>query len=251
MFGRRALRLRQLAALTLLSCLIIGLTACEEFLPPELIQVTPETAVPTRTLPAGAVSFRISPYADTIPQAGYVPGTQIRYLDFADPNYRLEVNGEETLRPPNNSLNWQGLIGPGVFADYALTLQAPTAAELRVSGIVDLTVLQAAPVVSDTPDPQSTPNLLYFEAVKVRTEVPVNVNVPGTTVAYRGQGVNNTVLLGSDQAPYEINDQWVWRGQVRDGVWVSYTLNVEGVAASGVILSGTADLWIRSGSSLP
>ncbi len=207
--------------------------------------------VPTPTAVGDMISYKIPAYSVSMSPGSNVAGTPMRYVSHNRDVYTMDVDGELSEKRAGDSFNWQGMIAPGVFANYRLRLTTSVFDTLPVAGVVDFLIFN--PVPADSPLPDNREQFLSFNNIFADYLTPVGREIPGTTMIYdgiitQGQGdfVTTSAKLSSPlrTRTLAVGDSFTWVTAVRDNVYVEYNLRVINFDETDLHLSGTATLWI-------
>jgi len=182
---------------------------------------------------AGPVEIGISP-------GGFLPGTQIQYLGKGEDGALVVIQGQQAQRKIGDSLNWQGDLATGAAADLNLRVLLIAEEELHLLGALNLIIAEAEPRPA-----------AIDESAPVRFKLPVEYaiktgeTIPGTTISYLGKAVDGAHLGNIEGYPYrEVGDSIVWRGQLRDRIWLELNLRTVLFSDNALNVAGTAELWI-------
>ncbi len=207
--------------------------------------------VPTPTAVGDMLSYRIPAYSISMIPGSNVTGAPLRYIDHHRDTYTMDVNGEVSNKRAGDSFNWQGMIAPGVFANYRLRLTTSVFDALPIAGSIDFLIFNPEP--TDAPLPTDREGYLSFHNVFADYLAPVGREIPGTTMVYEGvitQGQGDfTTTSAKLSSPYRtrtlaVGDSFTWTTAVRENVYVEYNLRVINFDEIDLHLSGTATLWI-------
>lgn len=207
----------------------------------EQATATPE-ASPT---PQGdTISFQTLTYRTSLSSGDLIPGTTISYVGKNDNLYEVTIDGLTAMKQPADSLNWKGIIAPGVVGLYTLRLLSDFSGNAYAAGPVQLTILDPFPI--ELPNSQQFATPLYFNEIVIQYYVPVGYAIPGTTLVYKGRTDVGAELSGTSSYPFVgQGDSLRWTGQLRDNVALRYDLRVVTIQDEGMRVLGTAELWIR------
>jgi hypothetical protein len=204
---------------------------------------------PTPTPSGDFLQINVPRYSVVLQPGERVPATQLVYEGPNGSAYNFLINGLRATKREGNSLIWSGVIAAGVTGRYTLITTPQPGDAVLVSGSVLLTILTPSPVpfADDTP-PE---NALYFGEVEANYRVPVDAQVPGTTLVYQGPTASRTEasFTGTNSTVYPFysaGDILTWRGRLRSNVSVNYNFRIVEFEAGGVELAGSAELWIGS-----
>jgi hypothetical protein len=171
-----------------------------------------------------------------------IPGTHLYYVGPHDGGFAVMINGQPTVKQKGDSFNWDGVIAPGVFADYNLRIVTALLGQPFAAGTVNLSILFPFPV--DLPTLDTTAFPLSFSGILVQHQVVVMGAVPGTTLTYLGGSEQGAEFTVSGYRYRADGDSLVWTGQLRENVIARYNLRVGVINPTSVRVGGTVDLWI-------
>lgn len=236
--------------LSLLALLLIPLLACgpipeREGLLTGLLSGGTPTPIPSPTPIGDSITFNVESYNASLRVGQVVPGTVITYVgETGDGSYNVLIDGLPTVRQLNDSLNWKGIVAPGVTGLYTLRLSAEAENAVIVAGSVRLTVLDPFPL--EVPVAGQPASALRYDISGLDYTVPVGFAIPGTPLVYKGRTDVGAELTGTQSYPFvDVNDSLRWAGQLRDNVTVLYDLRVISIEDGQIRLQGTAQLWIQ------
>lgn len=221
------------------------LTACS------LIGLGSSAPSATPTPLGDTLSFTIPAYTISLDPGDSVPGTRLQYLGRTGDTYQVSIDGLNATKRAGDSFIWNGVLAPGVYANYSLRLIMAVFGPLRVAGPVTITFFYPQPV--EAPLPANLDSPLTFNNAVINYLVPVGRTVPGTTLVYAGlitQGEGDQVnrlaqLSGLSGYPYlALGDSLIWSGRLKDNAYLRYSLRVAGLNEEGLRLAGTAQLWL-------
>lgn len=233
-----------LFALLLLPFLACGpLPESEGLLGGALGQDTP-TPEASPTPQGDTITFTTLTYRTSLTEGGLIPGTTIAYIGRNEELYEVTIDGLTAMKQPADSLNWKGLVAPGVVGLYTLRLLSDFTGNAYAAGRVDLTILNPFPI--ELPNSQQFATPLHYNEIVIQYYVPVGYAIPGTTLVYKGRTDVGAELSGTSSYPYVgQGDSLRWTGQLRENVAVRYDLRVVSIQDEGMRVLGTAELWIR------
>ncbi|MCA9958165.1 MAG: hypothetical protein R3E31_24060 [Chloroflexota bacterium] len=197
------------------------------------------------------LSFAIPAYTYSLEQGETIPGTQLRYVERSGDTYKVTIDGLEAIKRTGDSFLWDGLVAPGVYANYNLRLTTAVFGSLPVAGSVEITVFYPQPVALD-----ELPNLdtaLDYRNTVVNYLIPAGRQIPGTSLVYSGlsdqQEGDKTIrlaqLTGLTGYPYlAVGDSLHWQGSLLNNVVIENNMRVISINEDGLRLAGTANLWI-------
>jgi hypothetical protein len=188
----------------------------------------------------------ISPiYNVTLLPGQSLPGTRLQYVNRADNIYNVTIDGQPLTRQGGDSLPWQGVISPGVFAKFNMRITPSFGVDSLIAvGPVELFILNHTPVGIPTL-PLTTAGAYHYAGIPVAESIAVNQTLPGTTLIYTGQTNQGAGFLGTTEFPYRAQgDSLVWVGQLRNNVYIRLNLRVISFNEQSVNVGGTADIWV-------
>ncbi len=202
---------------------------------------------PTPTPPGDSITFTVPAYTVGLQPGDLVPGTRLQYVGRNGDAFDVVIDGLPAVKRTGDSFIWDGILAPGVFANYNLRLATVIFGEMRVAGPVKLTILNPTPV-ERTDNTPLTAQLGFSNAV-ISYYVPVGYGIPGTTAVYQGlrngSGGQQAEFSGLTNYPYiAAGDSLIWQGYLRDNFIVAYNLRALSVSEEGVRFAGTAELFI-------
>jgi hypothetical protein len=217
-----------LLAISSLACAIPGLNS--------------DPTPPPNPTPEGDTLFFNATYSVPLEPGSMIPGTRIVFVQAVDDLYEFTIDGLETYRQPGDSLNWRGVVAPGVFGDYRLRLRGDFLGRLQAEGPVELAVLNPAPV--EIPPTQTPAAAIHIEGITANYFVPQGARIPGTTLVFEGLQNDLAELSGTVGYPFfAADDSLLWSGKLRDNVYLRYNLRISSLDEEGLGLTGTAELW--------
>ncbi|MCI0399420.1 MAG: hypothetical protein L0332_29300 [Chloroflexi bacterium] len=200
---------------------------------------TPEVA------PSNLLIYVLPVYAITLEPGQTVPGTGLHYVDKQGDVFNVTIDGVLAPKRFGDSFAWQGVIAPGVIAEYDLRL-SPTfiGNSLVAAGRVEISVLNPIPVEASNVGVSA--DARYFGNIEIVYNVAKGQQMQGTTLVYEGQTDQGAQFTGISGYPYRaVGDSLVWEGRLRGNVTVRYNLRVLGLDSEAVRLAGTAELWVE------
>ena len=214
--------------------------------------IGPAAPAATPTPLGDTLSFLIPVYKVDLSPGDSVPGTRLQYIGREGDTYQVLIDGLPATKRIGDSFIWNGVLAPGVYANYNLRLTATVFGALPVAGPVELLILNPEPV--ETPLTEQALNAQpYFGNILVNYQVPPGRLIPGTSLTYVGlsaqgegqQASQLAELAGLTGYPYlALGDSLVWTGRLRDNVHVRNSLRVISMNEEGLRLAGTAELWL-------
>lgn len=214
--------------------------------------VTP-TPIPTPTPQGDTISYLVPSYVQSLSPGESIPGTQLSYIGREENLFRVRINGNEVNKRIADSFFWDGLVAPGVYANYNLRVTTDVlGGGLPVIGPVELIVLNPQPEYMPTiPTERAT---LVYDNIAINYHVPAGYTIPGTSVTFlqtleRGEGDLKTTVAQLD-APAgfypepAFGDSFDWSGKLRENVYVTYNLRLDPDNNQAMLLIGTATLYV-------
>ncbi len=208
--------------------------------------------VPTATAVGDMITFNIPAYSIAMEPGDSINGAPMRYLSHDRNIYMMELDGVPIEKRAGDSFDWQGLIAPGVFANYNLRLTTTVLEELPVAGSVEYLIFNPEP--RDTALPADRSNLLALDWIVADYLAPVGREIPGTVIIYEGvatQGQGNfTEPVAKLVSPLNTRllskgDSFTAVSAVRDNVFIQYSLRVVDFDENDLHLFGSATLWVN------
>lgn len=202
--------------------------------------------MPTATPDGNFIIFQTDSFRHELVAGQNVPGTLLRFIRYEDNNttFVVSIDGRSTLKKAGDSFDWEGVLAPGVLADYELTLTNLTLGEPFTSGLVRLTILNPEPVELDATLPPPPAQFIY-EDLDISYRVPAGRLIPGTQIGYVGVTDNGAQLSGTSGSPLRREgDSLLWQGRLSSNVILRYDLRVSSISETEIRLNGTGTLWI-------
>jgi hypothetical protein len=189
-------------------------------------------------------------WANRLPYAGPVevsidagtqlPGTGIEYLGKTEDGARVLIRGKAATKKTGDSLEWRSEMVRGVSVHQTYRVAVITDKTLHAIGTVRVIVMNPSPEVG-----------AVDETAPVHFTLPVGYHVekgkpiPGTTFTYLGKTEQGAELGNTGEYPYRrVGDSIVWKGKLRDGVWLELDLRTALIADDNLDVIGTAGLWL-------
>jgi hypothetical protein len=197
------------------------------------------TCMPGRGGKTGDLHYR-GPTEIGIAKGEFLAGTPIQYLGKTEDGALVSIEGQQALKKTGDSLNWVHNPVEGVAVDLNLRVALVTEEELHVLGTAKVTVLDPVPQTAEV-----------APAAPIRYKLPVNYHlkkgqaIPGTTILYLGETEKGAHLGNAEGYPYrELGDSIVWRGQLRQGLWLELNLRTALISKNTLDVAGIAELSI-------
>ncbi len=208
---------------------------------------------PASPTPLGdTLSFLIPAYTISLAPGDTVPGTRLHYVGHNEGVYQVTIDGLAAAKRTGDSFIWNGVMAPGVYANFNLRLTTAVFGALPVAGPVEIILFNPEPVemalTADVVNAQP-----YFGNILIDYRIPPGRPIPGTTLVYEGivnQGEGRQTsqlaqLSGLTGYPYlALGDSLIWVGKLRDNVYIRYSLRATAINENDLRLSGTAELWV-------
>ncbi|MCA9898565.1 MAG: hypothetical protein KC433_10280 [Anaerolineales bacterium] len=194
-----------------------------------------------------SATFGIPTYTFDLEPGSTVPGSQLTYVGKSGDLYDVTINGGVAQKRGGDSFIWDGIVAPGVHANYNLRL-LEVFGTLRAGGIVEVTVLNPVPTaLSLMPE---WPNAIRYNNILLTHSVAVGETIPGTTMVYDGVstqgGVSSARLTGLTGHPlFATGDSITWIGNLRENAAIRYTFRVATFSENSLQLAGTAELLVN------
>ena len=227
-----------------LALLFLLTLACGNAGLPEVLGGPTQTPPPPTATPEGnLLEYKLAPYEVTLSVGENVPGTQVYFNGESNGIFQLSLAGIPVEKRAADSLDWGGVIAPGVTGRYNMRVVPALNSRLSAVGLVDITVLDPTPVETGNSGSLSGP--IRFSNIPQTYSIELNQTIPGTTLFYVGATPDGAQFGGTTQFPYrQAGDSLVWTGQLRANVMVRYDLRVVNFTDSRLNLVGTAELAI-------
>jgi hypothetical protein len=197
------------------------------------------TCMPDRGGQRGELHYR-GPTELSIARGEFLAGTPLQYLGKTEDGTLVSIEGQQALKKTGDSLNWVHNPVDGVAVDLNLRVALITEEKLHVLGTVKASVL----------DPVPHPAEIEASA-PIRYKLPVNYRIkkgqtiPGTDILYLGETEKGAHLANVEGYPYrELGDSIVWRGQLRDRLWLELNLRTAFISKNSLNVAGIAELSI-------
>lgn len=211
----------------------------------------PTLTPPPAPTPTGSTLFFNAPYNIALPPETRVPGTGIFYQGPQNDVYLFTIQGLQAFKRVDDTINWNGIIAPGVVGNYNLQLKLNSnisPAQLYATGPVRVGIMN--PLPREVPLDSMPSSLAWFDNIRIDYVVPQGEQVPGTTLVFQGIQDNTAYLTGGTGYPYfPLGNSVIWFGRLTDRVLVRYDLRVSRLDEIGLGLTGTARLWLTPWSS--
>jgi len=227
--------------------LLMGLTAVSgcTFLPAET------GVVPTATAAGDMLTYSIPAYSISMNPGSSINGAPMRYLSHNREVYTMEIDGVPIDKRAGDSFDWQGLVAPGVYANYNLHLTTAVFDALPVAGTVEYLIFNPNP--RDLPLPANHTDYIALDWIVADYLAPVGREIPGTVIIYEGVGTKGQGTFSEPAAKLvsPLNTRLLLKGDsftavsaVRENAYIEYSLRVLDFDEDSLHLFGTAKLWV-------
>lgn len=228
---------------------ILPLAAACLFSACDLLAAPPPTPIPTVTPASNMIEFRTLSFRHALVEGEAIPGTQVRYIDYQEEGrtFQLTINGQSAPKRAGDSLNWNGVLAPGVLANYDLDLETQTFGEPYTRGEVTISVLNPLPLEID-PLLAPVASDYRFEQLQVDYRIPLGRELPGTQLRFTTITDEGALFEGmrANAYPYRSQgDSLVWQGNLSEHVSLRYDLAVISISDNEIRLRGNGTLWIN------
>lgn len=197
------------------------------------------------------LSFFMPAYTHNLRPGETVPGTRLTYIGRSRDVYQVSIDGLTATKRTGDSFIWNGVLAPGVYANYNLRITTALFGSLPVAGPVEIIVFNPSP--REEAITVENESALYYNNIVVNYLIPEGRPIPGTTLSYEGiqtvgegdQASQLARLTGLEGYPYlAIGDSLVWSGRLLENVLIRYSLRAASLTESGLRLAGTAEMWV-------
>lgn len=226
--------------------LVIGVTlACTVPTLDDVPLINPPTATPV----GDTLVFKVPAFTTGLTPEGFIPGTRMQYVGVQEDNaYLVRIDGDNFVKRPGDSFLWNGIVSPGVAANYRLRIGTELGGQLQVAGPVDLFFLNPAPVELNTLPVDGS--YISYRNLPIDYRMQPGDTIPGTTIVYTGvtEQVGSSLATLSGSLTYTrlaVGDSFVYIGQLLSQSYVRYALRVASIDDNGLRLAGTAELWVK------
>jgi hypothetical protein len=179
-----------------------------------------------------------------------VPGTGMGYVEKVGDTAKVRIGEERAFKRPGDSLNWAGSPLRGTDLEVKQRVLWFNDETLQLAGTVRLDVHNADPQPGPIPSQPEEPDpRLVVYRLPVLYRVQTGDNIPGTTLAYEGQGEEGARLggLAEGEYPYrEVGDSIAWQGQLRSGVFLDLLVRTTLFDDSGLTVAGFATVMLQT-----
>lgn len=182
-----------------------------------------------------------APFETGIKRDSNLPGTGIRYVGLSDKGAEVLIDDQTAFKQKGDSLDWKGSPMENVDLDLTLRVVWFTEETLYVAGTARVTVRDPTPVVASIP----TGAPMKYSNAPVTYRVEKGDCIPGTLVEYVSKAEEGIELSGVEGYPYrKLGDSIVWRGKLREKVFLQLNARVIFIAESFIRVAGTATLLL-------
>ncbi|MFQ5811738.1 MAG: hypothetical protein ACE5I2_00885 [Anaerolineae bacterium] len=181
-----------------------------------------------------------APFETGIKKGFDLPGTGIRYVGLSDKGAEILVDDQTAFKQKGDSLDWKG--SPVENVDLHLTLRVLwfTEQTLYMGGTAKVIVRDPTPAVASIP---VVP--MKYSNAPVTYRVEKDGYIPGTLVKYVGKREEGIELSGVEGYPYrKFGDSIVWKGTLREKVFLQLNVRVIFIAEDFIRVAGTATLLL-------
>ncbi len=193
------------------------------------------------------------PFTANLSPGEQIAGVQMEYIGrTADGGYEVSINGTRSIKRTGDSFIWSGIIAPGTHGQFNLRITTEVLGELPVAGAATITILNPDPFQLEA-IPNDPEGLSFTLIPLLDANIPVGTNILGTTLIYNGitnQGTIEVAQIGNgiESSYYATGDSIIWKGKLRDNVYVQYNLHIISFNENSIFVGGTADLYIEDSS---
>ncbi len=181
----------------------------------------------------------IAPFETGIKKGSDLPGTGIRYVGLSDKGAEILIDDQAAFKQKGDSLDWKGNPVENVHLDLSLRVLWVTEQTLHVGGTAKMTVRDPTPAVASIPTEVPT----KYSNAPVTYRVEKGDSIPGTLVKYVGKAEEGIELSGIEGYPYrKLGDSIVWKGKLRERVFLQLNVRVVFIAEDFIRVAGTATL---------
>lgn len=193
-----------------------------------------------RKLPGGPWELLyIAPFETGIEKGSDLPGTGIRYLGLSDKGAEILIDDQAAFKQKGDSLDWKGNPVENVDLDLSLRVLWVTEETVYVGGTAKMTVRDPTPAAASIPTEVPT----KYSNAPVTYRVEKGDSIPGTLVKYVGKAEEGIELSGVEGYPYrKLGDSIVWKGKLRERVFLQLNVRVVFIAEDFIRVAGTATL---------
>jgi hypothetical protein len=226
-----------------LLALLLLLASCSmgEQIRPDFLN-TP-TPLPPPTPVGDTLELFVASYQTALRIGESVPGTRLTFVNKIGDTYTVLIDGQSAEKRAGDSFDWDGVIVPGVVANFRLNLLPNAEVDLlRANGTVRLTVFSPQPAPGAKPIGN---DVITLGDIRVDALVPRGRALPGTPLVYEQDEPGAVIFSGTENyARYRFGDSLTWRGLLLNNVYIDYSLKVDGIETHGVRVNGTAEMTL-------
>ena len=190
-----------------------------------------------RKPPGGPVELLYTaPFETGIEKGSDLPGTGIRYVGLSDKGAEILIDDQTAFKQKGDSLDWKGSPVENVDLDLTLRVLWVTEQTLHVGGTAQVTVRDPRPEAASIPEVP-----VKYSNAPVTYRVEKGGYIPGTLVEYVNKAEEGIELGGIEGYPYrKLGDSIVWKGKLREKVFLQLNVRVIFIAESFIRVAGTA-----------
>ena len=190
-----------------------------------------------RKPPGGPVELLYTaPFETGIEKGSDLPGTGIRYVGLSDKGAEILIDDQTAFKQKGDSLDWKGSPVENVDLDLTLRVLWVTEQTLHVGGTAQVTVRDPRPEAASIPEVP-----VKYSNAPVTYRVEKGGYIPGTLVEYVSKAEEGIELGGIEGYPYrKLGDSIVWKGKLREKVFLQLNVRVIFIAESFIRVAGTA-----------
>ena len=224
--------------------------ACSNLSLPSIAPQPTATPAPVSTGDMLVFNKIVPPFSTSLSPGEKIAGAPMQYIGkTADGGYEVSIEGVKTVKRAGDSFIWSGIIAPGTHGQFNLRITAEVLGGLPVAGPATITILNPKPFQLD--DIPIHPDALQFtNIILLDSNIPVGDPILGTTLIFRGTSQRGNIDVaeigtGAEFSYYLAGDSIVWRGKLRDNIFVQYDLRIVSFNESSLFLTGEANLYIE------
>ena len=180
----------------------------------------------------------IAPFETGIKKGSDLPGTGIRYVGLSDKGAEILIDDQTAFKQKGDSLGWKGNPVGNVDLNLSLRVLWVTEETVYVGGTAKTTVRDPKPETASIPEVT-----VKYSNAPVTYRVEKGDSIPGTLVKYVGKAEEGIELSGVEGYPHrKLGDSIVWKGKLREGVFLQLNVRVLFIAEDFIRVAGTATL---------
>jgi len=177
-----------------------------------------------------------APFETGIEKGSDLPGTGIRYVGLSDKGAEILIDDQTAFKQKGDSLDWKGSPVENVDLDLTLRVLWVTEQTLHVGGTAQVTVRDPRPEAASIPEVP-----VKYSNAPVTYRVEKGDYIPGTLVEYVSKAEEGIELGGIEGYPYrKLGDSIIWKGKLREKVFLQLNVRVIFIAESFIRVAGTA-----------